>query len=390
MTDIAAQLSAVDRATMTRLVRRALRSAVAEVIDWVYAPLAYAAVNPASVGLYRFAGAARIRGTARPWSMVLKIARPLDAGHDPAHFLSPLREVRAYQSGLFDALADGLAAPRCYGTIEQPDGSVWLWLEEIVDRYGGRWPLARYGLAARHLGRFNGAYLAGRPLPSYPWLTRGTASLRAWVTWVAELTQALPLLQRSDTWEHPLVRRAFPVSIADRLRRLLEERERFLDVLERLPPTLCHRDADCANLLTRRRDGQEEETVAIDWAFAGIGALGEEIGVLVYGTLLRHAVAMGDAEQLEALVLDGYLAGLRDTGWRGDPLAVRCGYAAAAVLRGGLIAPGLRLVTLDAGGRAAEERRWGRPLEAILEQRAALTAFLLCRADEVRKLAPRL
>ena len=37
-------------------------------------------------------------------------------------------------------------------------------------RYGPRWPLEQYASAARCLGRFNGAYLAGRPIPDYPWL----------------------------------------------------------------------------------------------------------------------------------------------------------------------------------------------------------------------------
>jgi len=30
------------------------------------------------------------------------------------------------------------------------------------------WPLERYGLAARHLGQFNGRYLTGTPLPQHP------------------------------------------------------------------------------------------------------------------------------------------------------------------------------------------------------------------------------
>lgn len=389
MTDVGTQLRGIDRATMTPVVRRALRSDAAEVIDWRHEPLSYADVNPASAGLYRFAGAAREQGVVRPWSMVLKIARPPTERYDSSHFLYARREALMYQSGLLDTLADGLVAPRCYGTLEMPDGTVRLWLEEIADRYHSRWPLARYGTAARHLGRFSGAYLAGRPLPSSSWLTCGAASLRVWMTWVTSFTRSVDLMQRSQTWDHPLVRRAFPMGTADRLRRLWDEREFFLDVVTRLPPTLCHRDADCANLLAHRRNGQDE-TVAIDWSFTGIGAVGGEIGVLVYGTLVRQAVAMADAVKLEDLVLDGYLAGLRDAGWQGDPLAVQCGYAAAAVLRGGLVAPGLRLVTLDDAGRAMEERRWGRPLEQIMEERAALTCFLLDRADKVRTLAARL
>ena len=39
-------------------------------------------------------------------------------------------------------------------------------------RAAGGWPVARFGLAARHLGRFSGRSLVGHPLPDAPWLSR--------------------------------------------------------------------------------------------------------------------------------------------------------------------------------------------------------------------------
>src|SRR5207237_402832 len=80
------------------------------------------------------------------------------------------REALAYASGLLDDLPGGIAAPRCFAVEERTDESCWLWLEEVGDRHGSRWPLSQYARAARALGRFNGAYLAGRALPAYPWL----------------------------------------------------------------------------------------------------------------------------------------------------------------------------------------------------------------------------
>lgn len=65
------------------------------------------------------------------------------------------------------------AAPRCYGMVKRPDGSIWLWLEEIRDRFAAVWPLERYTVAARDIGAFNGAYLVGRPVPDHPWLSKG-------------------------------------------------------------------------------------------------------------------------------------------------------------------------------------------------------------------------
>src|SRR5919199_1631316 len=52
-----------------------------------------------------------------------------------------------------------LRAPRVLGIDEDEAGAVWLWLEEVSDLYAHRWPIEQYGLAARHLGAFNGAYL---------------------------------------------------------------------------------------------------------------------------------------------------------------------------------------------------------------------------------------
>ncbi len=109
--------------------------------------------------------------------MVLKVLSLTSEGSTPAtssetHVLYWKREALVYQSDLLDDLPGGVRGPRCYAITEQPDGSVWLWLEEVKEIYGPRWPLEQYARAAHHLGHMNGAYLAGRPLPSYPWLVR--------------------------------------------------------------------------------------------------------------------------------------------------------------------------------------------------------------------------
>src|SRR5205807_505977 len=128
----------------------------------------------------------------------------------------------------------GLAAPRCFGIDAPPDGGRCFWLEEIVEKPGEDWSLSRYGLAARHLGRFNGLYLAGRPLPSDPWLSRGRfrdqfAEWPAFCAWMGD----------PNTWSDPRMHRAFRRSVAERLLRLWDERPQFLDTLDRLPQTFC-------------------------------------------------------------------------------------------------------------------------------------------------------
>jgi hypothetical protein len=82
------------------------------------------------------------------------------------------READAYRSGVLAELPGDLAAPRCLAVTDQPDGSVRMWLEEVRDDLGERWPLPRYGIAARHLGHFNGAFLDDRLRPVGPWMAR--------------------------------------------------------------------------------------------------------------------------------------------------------------------------------------------------------------------------
>src|SRR5260370_42642660 len=66
----------------------------------------------------------------------------------------------------------GVRGPRCYNIVEHADSSVWLWLEDLKEIYGPRWPLEQYARSAQRLGQMNGDYLAGLLLPSYPWLVR--------------------------------------------------------------------------------------------------------------------------------------------------------------------------------------------------------------------------
>jgi len=44
---------------------------------------------------------------------------------------------------------------------------VGLWLEDIVEGKSD-WTLADYGKVAYELGRFNGTYLTGQPIPDFP------------------------------------------------------------------------------------------------------------------------------------------------------------------------------------------------------------------------------
>ena len=377
--------------------RQALGSDTVEVTDWEYHPIGSYSDNL----MYRWAGNARdqevggpqarvtttspvdrttgpeagpVARERIPWSIILKIvfrSAELDSG---------TREARAYQSGLLADLPGGMAAPHCLAVEEQAGHELWIWLEELTDHVGQPWPLARYRLAARHLGRFNGAYLAGRPLPADPWLSRGF--LRAWVTRRATSAAKLPGIR-----EHPLVRRAFPPAVADGVLRLWRDMDTLLDALDQLPQTLCHLDANPSNLFARRGVGGQEQTVAVDWECVGVAPLGVEIVGIVSSGLMRGMVEMAAARELDELAFAGYLTGLHETGWKGDPQVVRFGYTAASALRYLLaFAGGTMSAALREHRHALEEQRHGRPIEEIMDREGEWRHFLLGLADEAWEL----
>jgi hypothetical protein len=373
-----AQLAAIDHATLTPLVRCVLSSETVEVIDWDRQQLHGGAGGASSI--YRFSGRGHDQGEAASWSLILKAVRAPSEAEDPSSPRYWKREPLAYKSGLLDDLPGGVAAPRCFGVAEWPGEGVWLWLEDVTDEVGPRWPLEHYGVVARQFGQFNGAYLAGRPLPPYPWLSRG------WVrAWVAQAPPAIALLQ--DSLEHPLACRWFPADSADSTLRLWAEREMFLDALDPLPQTFCHLDAFRRNLFARRGPGGHDQTVAVDWAFVGIGAVGEEIVPLVQASLCFFEVELAKAQELDEMVFEGYLDGLRDAGWHGDPRLVRLGYAAAGAMRYPLGATGGFLpMVLDESSHSRVEQVWGFPIGEIADVLAGVWLFLFGLADEAREL----
>ena len=110
---------------------------------------------------------------------------------------------------------------RSLAPMTLPADGAWLWLEELTDAIGPRWPVARYALAARHLAAFSGTYVSGRETPSWPWL--GSSSVRTWLPGLAPSVAQLRVVLKDA-----LVRRAYPADIAEGLFRLWDEQRRKL------------------------------------------------------------------------------------------------------------------------------------------------------------------
>ena len=365
--EIETALQAIDRETLTPPVRKALDSETATVTDWQVAPLPAERRN-----VFRFTGHACTAGKPVAWSLVLKVVgRERTSGR---------REAQANASGLLHDLPGGLAAARCFG-VEAHGDTFRIWQEEVVDEVGQPWPLDRYGLAARHLGQLNGAYLVGRPLPTGPWV------LHEWIRSEVAEEEALDVARPPRLPDHPLSRRAFPGRSVDDLFRFWQDRELYLAALDRLPKTFGHLDAAPSNVFARCDTSGQAQTVAIDWSHPGIAEIGHDIAPLVFFSLLDDRSDPTQAEELDRRVFAGYVSGLQEAGWPGDPSTARFGYAASLALRYGpsCLRRPLRYC-LDESGVTWVEQVRGRPIEEVLDRFAAVHCFLLDRADEAREL----
>lgn len=373
-----AVLPDIDAAQLTAAARLALDAPAAVLDDaWTCRPLPGGFGE--GLGIWRLAGTARVGSDRRTWTLVLK-ALPGGAGA-PA-WDDPCREARAYRSGLLADLPGGLVAARCYAVEDRPDGQTWLWMEAIADD-PTPWSPSQFALAAEALGRFNGAWLGGTPLPSASWLSRDWLRLRVETSGptVAELSHL------ADSGANAVMRQAFPPSRVAAMTRLWDERDVFSTALDRLPQTFCHLDAFRGNMLGRRVAAGETWPVVIDWAFSGIGAVGQELAPLVL-MAFRHEDRAG-LRRLDAICFAAYLRGLRAAGWNGDADAVRLGFTSAAALRYSIGALRLFVGPLaDASLHPLIERTEKRSMTQIVAALTELWAFEDELAAEARSLLP--
>jgi len=366
----------VDQPHLNDLVQKALHQPRLQVTGWK--------VNPLHGGLewgstvYRFQGEATDGGKTVPWSLILKAVKTTDLAREPGGIWYWKREALAYQSGLLHRLPGGnVTAPACYEVEERPDSSLWLWLEDVKDDIGSPWPLEHYGVVARHLGQFNGAYLIGQAFPAEPWITRNW--LRMYVEHAAAMIEFIRVNPK-----HPIVLHMFPGDSVAQLLAVWDERGSILDVLENLPQVFCHQDAFKRNLFARGG-----RTIAIDWGYMGIAPVGAELVALVAASIGFFEIPADRVKEMDRICFEGYLQGLSEAGWNGNPKLVRTGYAVSLLLRypiGGQLGE-LLPTFLNQEGRSKMEVAFENKTATELEQSdPALVAYYQGMIPEALKL----
>lgn len=335
------RLESMTAADLAPVVRRAVGAVSAWPLRWHVESLGWAAVNPATQGLYRLTGVARV-GSADDvgWAVVLKVlgdvdlaGTPLDVGwlHDPQDINYWKREAVAFESGLLDDWPGPLVAVRCLG-VDHTDPGVWLWLEDLGGAQAGdQWSLEEQAVLAYDLGAFAAQWAGHAPSASrYPWL------LQRWLRGNLTCFRDVGIkhaLDHDGCWRHPLVAAALQADARQRVKDLFDGAEGVLAVLESLPVTLAHHDTQPSNFFLRRpADGDNRRTVAIDWGFLGLAPVGHDLGCHLWANLRTWTIDPRDAADLDRGSTSAYLQGLADFGWDGDEQAVLFARAAAGAI----------------------------------------------------------
>jgi phosphotransferase family enzyme len=379
-------MQALQNSELAPIVSQVIDNPDIDFLDWQVHPVSGVGGSQmgGGLGVFRLVGSAKAASQVYSWSVIVKVVSGSKSTGDPndtSHILSAWnywkREILAYRSGILSQLSGNLVAPRCYGITQHPNDEWRIWLEDIQES-PKTWTLEHHGLAARHLGEFNGLYLAGHGLPEeQPWLYQGRA--HDWPAFAAPMFEGFQQYARSASGQQWLTEH----SVA-RMERLLARRQALLALLDKLPVCLCHHDAFRRNLMRREGLTAEAKTVAIDWSMIGYGGVGEEIGITTAVGLSFLEVPADQASQMDQVTFNSYVVGLRAAGWQGDVRLARFGYTTTASLVTGVawaMILGVLVLSTEEGIRSIESTL-GYKLDDILAQWAIIQPFLLDLGDE--------
>ncbi|UQZ34974.1 aminoglycoside phosphotransferase [Paenibacillus sp. PK3_47] len=296
---------------------------VVEITTVTCEDLGYATPNFTTAGVYHLHGHAIVDHVPLPWSLILKIIQQ-DSGEkeNPQHHNYWRREALVLQSGILKELPESVRAPECYLVQEQPDGTIWLWMERVEGEVPAS--LEQFESIAFRLGCFNGAYLTGKELPRAEWICQSwlkswTAASRKYAPSTESYTSRLHTKHELDIWAWY---KDFDRQIGG-----------YLNALERLPRVLAHQDLSQMNMLLAREDFLDAPLMLIDWQFMSISGIGEDLGKLYGVNMSLGIIPENEYEVFREALFTSYMQGLRSAGWRGLEVQARYGFCVSTALR---------------------------------------------------------
>ncbi|MGV3465173.1 MAG: phosphotransferase [Heyndrickxia sp.] len=331
--------ASLNKETLYKCLSKMFNFSVSDVNGWQIESFCSRPLNFTTEGIYRIYGSVIIMGKETSWSLIVKIIKQdhADKNH-PQHHNFWKREALINQSKLLDDLPEVIHTPQCYMVEEKPNGTVWIWMEEIKKNNIELWSENEFAFVAKQLGIFNGAYVMGKEIPDYTWICRNW--LKSWVNdckkYSIDPTNYYPQLKGQydldDIWNSFIY--------------LNQNREKHFYTLSTLPRVLAHQDLSKQNMFIHRIQGSEKKLTFIDWQFLSISGLGEDLGKLYGVALSQRDIPIEKGEFYQELLFRNYLEGLMDAGWNGDRALPRYGFCASFALRSAWELP--KLIRLSA------------------------------------------
>ena len=240
--------------------------------------------STATLGIYRISGSAlNCTGESVDWSTVLKI---LDAEKDS----TGQREYLMASSAYLHSLSSGVRPALCYAATERNSSERWIWMEDLKNAVQPPWSSSTFLDVARDLGKFNGQ--SSLAPPTEEWETTGLAAAM----------ESLGISQRIANFEtaasDAFISRMFGKSGAGAIQNVLSKYSQVVDGLAGISQIVAHGDFHAGNMFPIVSNGVHEQTVAIDWAYSGMAALGEDAGNLIATAFRRYAFNMAKLDEI--------------------------------------------------------------------------------------------
>ena len=232
------------------------------------------------------------------------------------------------------------------------------------------WSFETYRCAAEALGRFNGAYLAGRPRPDFPWMLPGRVG-----NWLGLSGDAIARLRKEA--DEPVLRAWLSEGTLDRTLELWRRRDELLAALRLaagmpLPPRRLPPQPDRARRPRRGRRVRRHRLVHARPRGGGRGSRATGRGLAAV-----HGRGHGRGPRFRARGLRGLPCRAPERRLEPDrPRSARLGFTASTSLLLGLGAFGVWLPYLrDPASAPVIERVIGKPMGAFLGRLARLQSY---------------
>lgn len=331
-----------------------------ELISWNCSPLGK---SKEESSVYRVFCTLRINNDrSRDYALIVKVLKPDSRRNQVDHYYYWKREALVYDSGILTQLPQDIRAPICYEVEARLDGNVWIWLDDVaIESSKNDWSLVQMCRISYLLGKYSGAYMTGTPLPNESFLCRNW--MRSWVEVCTEY--ARPIEEQKKIWDFHLNKLndknyTWELYVKNRTRV-----NSLLETLELLPRVFAHQDVHSDNIFLEKLNGRDS-LIAVDWQFASISGVGEELGRMFGYALLKKKIPVNKAAEYKEELFLSYTQGLRDVGWDGNSKLARFGFTTTASLRFAMVIDKL-LSSLEEHNRINEKDRSTHFLSVVQE-----------------------